>query len=98
MGKDREREGLSSFEELWISKVGEQLGKRQKRREEEVKGHGDKERLEKLKKTCVVQPYMKGVTGSLQRAYKKHDIHLFCKAEYIIRNAIVCPKDTKIFR
>ena len=29
----------------------------------------------------------------LQRAYNKHDIHLFYKAGYTIRNVVVCLKD-----
>ena len=35
---------------------------------------------------------MKGVTERLQRAYKQHNIQLFCKARYTIQNAVVHPK------
>ena len=34
-------------------------------------------------------PYMKWVVERLQRAYNKHDIQLFCKARYTIRNVVV---------
>ena len=36
---------------------------------------------------------MKGITEKLQRDYKKHDIHFFCKGGYTIRNAVVHLKD-----
>ena len=42
-------------------KEGEQLGKRQKRREENVEGHGENRQEEKAKKAYVVLPYIKGV-------------------------------------
>lgn len=35
---------------------------------------------------------MKGVTGSLQRAFKKHHISLYFKAGYTVRIAVVSPK------
>ena len=41
----------------------------------------------------MVLQYMKVVTERLQRAYKKHNIQLFCKARYTIRNAVVHLKD-----
>ena len=34
-----------------------------------------------------------GVTERVQRAYKQHNIQLFCKTGYTIRNAIICLKD-----
>ena len=58
-------------------KEGEELGKRQKRREEEMKGQGVKDREEDPKKAFVVLLYMKGVTERLQRACKQHNIQLF---------------------
>ena len=74
-------------------KEGEQLGKKQKRREEEMKGQGGKEGQGEPKKAFVVLSYVKGVMERLQRAYKQHNIQLFCKAGYTIRNAVVCLKD-----
>ena len=49
--------------------------------------------LDEPTKAFVVLPYMKGVTERLQKAYKQHNIQLFCKAGYAIRNAVVHPKD-----
>ena len=63
----------------WALKEGDQLWKRQKRRKEEVGRHGDKDRQEENpKKAYIMLPYMNGVMERLQRAYKKHDIQLFC--------------------
>ena len=36
---------------------------------------------------------MKGVMERLQRAYQKHNIQLFYKARYTIRNVVACSKD-----
>ena len=52
-----------------------------------------KDRQEEPKKAFVVLPYMKWVMERFQRAYKQHNIQLFCKVRYTIRNAVVCPKD-----
>ena len=52
-----------------------------------------KDRQEEPMQAFVVLPYMKGVTVRLQRAYKQHSIQFFCKAGYVIRNAVVCLKD-----
>ena len=77
----------------WALNEGEQLGKRQNRREEEVKELGDNYRQEeKPKKAYVVLLYMKSVMERLQTVYKKHDIRLFCKAWYTIKNVVVCLK------
>ena len=73
---------------------GEQLGTRQKWREEERKRQCVKDRQEGTKKAFVVLLYMKGVMERLQRAYEQHNIPLFCKARYTIRNAIICPQDS----
>ena len=49
-----------------LSKQVEQLGKRQKRRGEEMDGHGEKDRQEeKSKKAYVVLTYKKGVMERL---------------------------------
>ena len=77
----------------WALKEGEHVGKRWQRREEEMKGQGVKDRQEEPKKAFVVLPYMKGVTKQLQRAFKQHNIHLFCKIGYTIRNVVVHVKD-----
>ena len=60
-------------------KDGEQLGDKRKRREGDEEGQDEKDRDEKLKKGCVVLPYLKGVTERLQRACQKHNIQLFAK-------------------
>ena len=41
----------------------------------------------------MVLPYMKGVMERLQKACKKCDIHLFCKAGYAIKNVVIWLKD-----
>ena len=66
----------------WTLKEGEQLGKRKKRREEDMQEQDGEIRLEEPKKAFEVLPYMKGVTARLQRAYKQHNIQLICKARY----------------
>ena len=38
-------------------------------------------------------PYIQGVTECIQRDFNKHDIMLYSKAGYAIRNAEVSPKD-----
>ena len=60
---------------------GEQLEKRQKRREKEVDGQGGKDRQEKNKKAYEVLLYnvMKGVTERLQGAYNKMTSSSFAK-------------------
>ena len=70
----------------WALKKGEQLGNRQKRREQEMEGQIGKDRKEELKKVFVVLLYMKRVTERLQRDYKQHNIQLFCNAGYTIRS------------
>ena len=70
----------------WALKGVEQLGKRHKRMEEELKG-------QERKKAFLGLLYMTGVTERLQKAYKQHNIQLFLKAGYTIRNTVVCPKD-----
>ena len=44
-------------------------------------------------KQYAVLPYMEGVTERLQRTFRKHDISLYSKAGFTIRNAVVSPKD-----
>ncbi|KAI8477848.1 Cartilage matrix protein [Branchiostoma belcheri] len=41
----------------------------------------------------AVLPYIKGVTERLKRAYAKHNVSLFSKPGYTLRNALVSPKD-----
>ena len=36
---------------------------------------------------------MNSVTEHLQSGFKKHDIKLYLKARYIVRNVVVIPKD-----
>ena len=68
----------------WALKEEQQLGKRQKMMEEEMKGQGGKDRQEEPMKGFVVLLYMKGVTVRMQRAYRQHNIQLFCKARYTL--------------
>ena len=58
-----------------------------------MQGQDGDHRLEEPKKAFVVLPYMKGVTERLQRAYKEHNIQLFCNSGYTIRNVVVHLKD-----
>ena len=44
-------------------------------------------------KGYAVLPYMKGTIERLQRVFRKHNVQLFSKAGYTIRNALVSPKD-----
>ena len=37
---------------------------------------------------------MQGVAERLQRAFRKHDISLYAKASFTLRNAVVSPKDS----
>ena len=48
-----------------------------------------KDKQKEPQKAFVVIPYTKGVT----EVAKQHNIKLFCKAGYTIRNAVVCSKD-----
>ena len=77
----------------WALKEGEQIGRRRKRREEEMKGQGWKEWQREPKKAFMVLQCMKGVMERVQRAYKQHNIQLFFKAGYSIRNAGICLND-----
>ena len=53
----------------WVLKEGEQVGKREKRSEEEMQERDGENRQEEPKEAFVVLPYMKGVTERLQRTY-----------------------------
>ena len=70
-------------------KEGELRGKRQLRKEQE-KQKGTDQGVEKCKQYAVL-PYIKGVTKRLQRAFRKHNIDLYAKAGFTIRNAVVSP-------
>ena len=66
MVKEKVRVALRYFPyPEWAFKEGEQLGKREKMREEERKGQDAKERQEEPKKAFVELPYMKGITDRL---------------------------------
>ena len=56
----------------WALKEGEQLGKRQKRGEEQMDGQDVKGRQEKLKKAFVVLPYIVHTPSGSQRGCKGH--------------------------
>ena len=53
----------------WALKEGEQLGKRKKRRKEDMQEQDGDIRLEEPNKASVVLLYMKGVTEMLKRAF-----------------------------
>ena len=74
----------------WALKEGEVKGKRQARKDKTREGEGqDRDRP----KAYAVIPYVRGVTERLQRVFKKHNISLYPKAGFTIRNAVVRPKD-----
>ena len=62
-----------------------------------MEGQGGKNRREEPKKAFVVLLYTKGSLRGYKEPIKKHNIQLFCKARYTIRNTIrnvvVCPND-----
>ena len=67
MEKDNVRVALGNWGyPEWTLNEGEQLGKKQKRKEEEVEGQGEKNRQEKPKKAFVVLRYMKRAMERLQ--------------------------------
>ena len=76
----------------WALKEGELRGKRQLMKEEETQKGSDQVEGKKMRQYAVL-PYMKGVTERLQRAFMKHDISLYAKVGFMIRNAVVRPKD-----
>ena len=47
----------------------------------------------KKSKQYAVLPYMKDITERLQRDFGKHDIALYAKTAFTIRNAVVSPRD-----
>ena len=57
--------------------------------------HKDSHTRDKEQRPAIyaVLPYMKGVTERLKRAYAKHNVSLFSKPGYTLRNALVRPKD-----
>ena len=73
----------------WALREGAVKGRRPQKRD----SGGQESDQEKKHKLFVVLPYMKGMTERLQRAYKKHNISLYSKAGFTIRNALVSPKD-----
>ena len=62
-------------------------------RKEQEKQQGPDTVVERRCKQCAVLPYMKGITDRLQRAFKKHDILLYAKTGFTIRNVVVSPRD-----
>ena len=86
--KDKVRDALRTcgYPE-WALKEGEQLGQKK------VRNNSDAGSSKPKPKGFVVLPYMKGVTERLKRTYGKHDIKLFSKPGYTLRNALVRPKD-----
>ena len=64
------------------------------RKEDEAEAKHDLDQGEGKSKTqYVVLPYMKGVMERIQWAFNKHNIRLYSKAGYTVRNAVVSPKD-----
>ena len=72
--EDREGEGDSSIEDLWISKVGLEKGRNV---QEKQKGSDHVE--DRKSKQCAVLPYIKGITERLQRALRKHNIAWYAR-------------------
>ena len=76
------------YPELALRK-GALKGKKQRPKDTTQK---DGERTDKPKSFALL-PYVKGITERLQWAFRKHDIALYAKAGYTVRNADVSPKD-----
>ena len=77
----------------WDLKEGEQRGKTKLRKEQEPKTQELDQGEESNRSQFAILPYMKGVTKRLQRAFRKHNIRLYSKAGFTVRNAVVSPKD-----
>ena len=77
----------------WALKEGELRGKRQLRKEEEKQKGVDQKEGGKSKQYSVL-PYIKGVTEKLHGTSRKHNIALYAKAGFTIRNAVASLKDS----
>ena len=71
----------------WALKEGDNTSKKQAHKDSHTR---DKEQRPA---SYAVLPYMKGVTERLKRVYAKHNVSLFSKPGYTLRNALVRPKD-----
>ena len=75
----------------WALKEGELRRKKQLRKEQEKQKSTDQGDEKKCKQYAVIS-YMKNIAERRQRAFWKHDIALYVKAGFTIRNAVVSPK------
>ena len=74
----------------WALKEGELRGKKQASKAEDRADHPVSS--EKPKGYAVL-PYVKGLSERLQRVFRKHNMSLYSKAGFTIKNALVRPKD-----
>ena len=47
--------------------------------------------VEKSSRQFAVLPYLKSVMEHIQQAFKKHDIKMYSKEGYTVRNSVVSP-------
>ncbi|CAH1267006.1 Hypp3654 [Branchiostoma lanceolatum] len=71
----------------WALKEGDNSS-----RKNATKDHNPQNK-ERRATSFAVLPYIKGVSERLKRAYAKHNVSLFSKPGYTLRNALVRPKD-----
>ena len=87
--EDREGDGENCIEDLWVPRVNIERG-RQLRKEQEKERGSDQVKNRKSKHYAGL-PYMKGITERLQGAFRKHNIALYAKASFTIRNTVLIP-------
>ncbi|XP_019615955.1 PREDICTED: uncharacterized protein LOC109463556, partial [Branchiostoma belcheri] len=73
----------------WALREGENNSRKDKSSKEQSKT-GEQEQLPA---SYVVLPYIHGVTERLKRVYAKHNVSLYSKPGFTLRNALVRPKD-----
>ncbi|XP_078682439.1 uncharacterized protein LOC144916914 [Branchiostoma floridae x Branchiostoma belcheri] len=73
----------------WALREGENNSRKDKSNKEQSKSG----KQEQLPASYVVLPYIHGVTERLKRVYAKHNVSLYSKPGFTLRNALVRPKD-----
>ncbi|KAI8514068.1 Integrator complex subunit 4 [Branchiostoma belcheri] len=73
----------------WALREGENNSRKDKSSKEQSKTG----KQEQLPASYVVLPYIHGVTERLKRVYAKHNVSLYSKPGFTLRNALVRPKD-----